>query len=451
MPACGHRKDVRVPETRRKGDTPPIEEMTSALEAFARTTIGSLAIAEVVDKLAPLLSLDCVRVRAVDSSDEARYLALDDLLDDLLQTMSRSEKRTALRDLYGFAVYDRPLTSPERRIDGIEARGARAAETLGYAGWRSLQRRTEPKLHTMVARLLYAVPPSIQEPDLEGVLRLKDDINDAFEGFAVFHDLLRDEPFLVDKGRFEPDDPDENLRSTIVRLRDELAHNEAIAFIGQVPGINRKRPILEVRSADYATLRALGIASAASGDRAIDIYALGAYSVGIDTIRDDVLLVRRKAGVNHWSGAIATPGGLVGRVGDGMPHAYDEGVGSTIRRELVEELGPFRSWREPVAYAFTEDSKVGRLQVVGIGAVGEHDEDEPTDLLESSVERVLVADLPERLLEGEQWIPATRMHVLIWLLAGAPGVESDRLTYNPQLAAESIVQHIGDLRDHRCL
>jgi hypothetical protein len=222
-----------------------------------------------------------------------------------------------------------------------------------------------------------------------------------FEGHARVLAVPRRPVETFDLGEYEAP-PDVAARASV--LRPKLRINDPHALVDGPIALDHEPICLNYVRCDYATVQALRETGARPA-------ALSASAVIV--LPPDALLVHMRApGSATYPNCLHTIGGAF------QPNSRDTIFEDALVREIYEEskvLVEHGDW--PVV--LTEEVTTGFVQYVALGVRAARDRREAN--WEGRLRAVPFHALEQELVTQRRWVPSGKLHILLWLAAGAPG------------------------------
>ncbi|GMV39811.1 MAG: hypothetical protein AMXMBFR64_15270 [Myxococcales bacterium] len=281
-----------------------------------------------------------------------------------------------------------PARGPREDTEVPDATAEAALESLALV----LERRSEPHRRRSIGPWLPA-------------------LDAHFEGHAKVLGVLASPPLLQQDFEFQA--PPE-IETAAARKRQALETNDMHALLDGAPALDAEPVSLFYETLDFATVQALR-------ESGVRPRLLSASAVVLHPSEPALLLHERSLESATYPRAFHTMGGAfqpeTGR------RSGDRSLEDTILRELHEES---RLWpvREAWPVVMTEEIPTGFVQYVALGVRATTCT--PVENWEGKGRWIPFDALEPWLLRAKKWVPSGKLHVLLWLAAGAPGARDAR-------------------------
>jgi hypothetical protein len=267
--------------------------------------------------------------------------------------------------------------------------------------------------YRQLSQILQALRPITESQDEHWIQML----NEAYLGKVEILRIIDDEPRLIFLEAVELSDEQTSLAERKrKRFRQEGWPTDPYGIIAYEPAWNDDPLTIYYRTADQAEVETLR-----EGGSRPNI--LSASVVVCCPESKELVLHRRADRSATYGGHLHTMGGSY------IPKAVVRSDGSslirTAKREVLEESGLSITLSRPVPTILCKEIDTGFIQFVLLGAtINLREKGALTASWEGGPVVVPFDQLPDRLLSTtEVWVPSGKVHVLSWLVLGAPGCD----------------------------
>ncbi len=265
------------------------------------------------------------------------------------------------------------------------------------------------------------------EPARDRIERWLPRLAEHFGDHARVLGVLDELPRVQDMGVL---DPGEELAAAAPEYNPEFHDSHAV--LTHVPVVRDGRCALYAESTWYNTIQALR----AAGQRPPIISSSG---VLVSPENRCVVLHLRSEKSSTYPNCLHTLGGAYMPIGKGY-RGRDWDLARTLLREVDEESGENTN-PSNLPMVLCDEPPTGFVQCVFLGVWTEMARMKP-DWWEGKATAIDFDGLEGWLMQARKWVPSGKLHVMLWLAAGAPGCR------DPRFAGKTAEELLEDVLEH---